>query len=210
MLTASPTPYAPLWRAYYWLIQGRLQTKSNNAPASSSQTAEYSPDESHIEKYFRTYYSPLCKTVHKMVRSSAIAEDIVQDVFLKIWRNRSQLDHQQSVKAYLYRAAINTALNYLEKTKYNSSLDDAHEYTPSANNTDDTIAYQETEQRIQNAIDTLPPKCKVVFTLSRFEEQSYAEIAQTLDISVKAVEKHMGKALKILREQLKDYIQHTV
>ena len=145
-----------------------------------------------------------------MVRSSAIAEDIVQDVFVKVWRNRAQLDQQQSIKSYLYRAAINTALNYLEKTKPNTSLDDTFEHAGSANDTDNMLAYQETEQRIQAAIDTLPPKCKVVFMLSRFEDQSYAEIAQALDISVKAVEKHMGKALKILREQLKDYIQHTV
>ena len=144
-----------------------------------------------------------------MVRSSAIAEDIVQDVYLKVWYNRAQQDEQKSVKAYLYRAAINTTLNYLEKTKTHATLDHEYENHPGINNIDESLAYQETEQRVQSAIAILPPKCKVVFTLSRFEEQSYAEIAQTLNISVKAVEKHMGKALKILREQLKDYFQST-
>lgn len=209
MLIASTTWHKALWRASYWLMQGKGEPEplASATPASSSDHSSLEP---RIETYFRTYYAPLCKTVHKMVRSSAIAEDIVQDVFLKVWRNRAQLDHQQSVKAYLYRAAINTALNYLEKSKPSASLDDTPEHTWSTNDTDEAIAYQETEQRIQAAIDTLPPKCKVVFMLSRFEEQSYAEIARTLDISVKAVEKHMGKALKTLREQLKDYIQHTV
>nr|WKN38525.1 RNA polymerase sigma-70 factor [Tunicatimonas sp. TK19036] len=210
MLTAGTTWQAPLWKAYYWLTQGKQDSKSASLPTVSSPPTSYSPDESLVERYFRDYYAPLCKTVHKMVRSSAIAEDIVQDVFVKVWRNRAQLDQQQSIKSYLYRAAINTALNYLEKTKPNTSLDDTFEHAWSANDTDNMLAYQETEQRIQAAIDTLPPKCKVVFMLSRFEDQSYAEIAQALDISVKAVEKHMGKALKILREQLKDYIQHTV
>ncbi len=144
-----------------------------------------------------------------MVRSSAVAEDIVQDVFLKVWNNRTQLDEQKSVKAYLYRAAINTTLNYLEKAKSQTALSDEYENQVGVNTVDESVAYQETEQRIQAAIDTLPPKCKVVFTLSRFEDQSYAEIAQTLSISVKSVEKHMGKALKILREQLKDYFQST-
>ncbi|MEM8967458.1 MAG: RNA polymerase sigma-70 factor [Bacteroidota bacterium] len=209
MLTAETTWHHLVWHVYRWFIHSKLTT-STTTPSTNAHIAFSSPSPgSSVEKYFRTYYAPLCQTVYKMVRSSAIAEDIVQDVFLKVWNNRAQLDEQKSVKAYLYRAAINTTLNYLEKTKTHATLDHEYENHPGINNIDESLAYQETEQRVQAAIAILPPKCKVVFTLSRFEEQSYAEIAQTLNISVKAVEKHMGKALKILREQLKDYFQST-
>ncbi|MEM6841791.1 MAG: RNA polymerase sigma-70 factor [Bacteroidota bacterium] len=208
MLTAETTCYHLVWRVYYWFTQSKLTVRS--APPTSLTSRSASPSsEPSVETYFRTYYAPLCQTVHKMVQSSAVAEDIVQDVFLKVWNNRTQLDEQKSVKAYLYRAAINTTLNYLEKTKAHTSLDSEYESQSGVNTTDESLAYQETEQRIQAAIASLPPKCKVVFTLSRFEDKSYAEIAQTLNVSVKAIEKHMGKALKILREQLKDYFQST-
>jgi len=205
MLITGTIPNHLLWHIYYWFIRSKLT--ANGSPASHPPPS--SSPESSVEKYFRTYYGPLCQTVNKMVRSSAVAEDIVQDVFLKVWNNRTQLDEQKSVKAYLYRAAINTTLNYLEKAKPQTTLSDEYENQVGVNTIDESVAYQETEHRIQAAIDTLPPKCKVVFTLSRFEEQSYAEIAQTLNISVKSVEKHMGKALKTLREQLKDYFQST-
>ncbi|WKN41491.1 RNA polymerase sigma-70 factor [Tunicatimonas pelagia] len=208
MLITGTVPNHLVWRVYYWFIRSKLTT--NLSSTSISQSVDSSSPESSVEKYFRVYYGPLCQTVYKMVRSSAVAEDIVQDVFLKVWNNRTQLDEQKSVKAYLYRAAINTTLNYLEKTKPQTTLGDEYENQVGINTIDESVAYQETEQRIRAAIDTLPPKCKVVFTLSRFEEQSYAEIAQTLSISVKSVEKHMGKALKILREQLKDYFQSTL
>ncbi|MEM9672172.1 MAG: RNA polymerase sigma-70 factor [Cyclobacteriaceae bacterium] len=209
MLTASPSWYNLLWRVYHWFTRSKLDPVAFT-PSSSSLSATSASPEPLIEKYFRAYYAPLCQTVYKMVHSTAIAEDIVQDVFLKVWRSRDHLDQQQSIKSYLYRAAINTSLNYLEKTKPSASLEDNVENSWGANSTDEAIAYQETEQRIQAAIETLPPKCKIVFNLSRFEDQSYAEIAYTLGISVKAVEKHMGKALKILREHLKDYFPSTV
>lgn len=209
MLTTSTTWPDSLWKVYYWLTQSSRRLKPPGA-ATSPSPDPYSSDESFIEQHFRAYYAPLCKTVYKMVRSSAIAEDIVQDVFVKVWHNRASLDREQSVKSYLYRAAINTALNYLEKTNPNTPLADIHENQWSSSETDAALSYQETEQLIQAAIERLPPKCRLVFSLSRFEEMSYAQIAHTLDISVKAVEKHMGKALKLLREQLKDYIHHTV
>ena len=149
---------------------------------------------------FRTYYASLCRLVYPIVRDRDAAEDIVQDVFMKIWRNQTALDENRSVKAYLSRAAINTALHFLEKNQRTARWDDSLADRYGANATEEGLAYQETEQKIAHALERLPPKCKVVFSLSRFEDMSYAEIAQHLAISVKAVEKHMGKALQIMRE----------
>ena len=156
--------------------------------------------QSFIEQLFRTHYASLCRTVYPIVRDRDIAEDIVQDVFMKIWRNQTSLKADQPVKAYLFRAAINTALNFLEKNQRTTPWDDTLADQHGVNNTEDDLAYQETAQKIDNALKQLPPKCKVVFSLSRFDDMSYAEIAQHLAISVKAVEKHMGKALRIMRQ----------
>ena len=169
-------------------------------PPSVSRPALPDRYEAFIEQLFRTHYSSLCRTVYPIVRDQDTAEDIVQDVFMKIWRNQTALDTDQPVKAYLFRAAINTALNFLEKNKKNAPWDDTLTDQYGVNSTEEDLAYQETEQKIAYALEQLPPKCKVVFSLSRFEEMSYAEIAGHLDISVKAVEKHMGKALRIMRQ----------
>ncbi|MFP4291352.1 MAG: RNA polymerase sigma factor [Cyclobacteriaceae bacterium] len=164
-------------------------------------------EEKFIENLFRTYYSPLCRTVFNIVHDSDAAEDIVQDVFVKVWRKREQMDAGGYIKAYLYRSSINTALNYLEKNRRNRSMDDSPDAhaSYSHNSTDDIISQQEVSKSIDQALQALPPKCRTVFSLSRFEEMSYAEIAAQLDISVKAVEKHMGKALRLMREHLKIY-----
>ena len=189
-------------RYWTWLLaapkdfpQKKLPTQS--APARASQPV--GGHEAFIEELFRTHYSALCRAVYRIIRDQDTAEDIVQDVFLKVWRNQT-LDADQPAKAYLFQAAINTALNFLEKSKRNVPWDDTFAEHSGENHTEETLDYQETSQRIHQALNRLPPKCKVVFSLSRFEDMSYAEIAQHLDISVKAVEKHMGKALKIMRQ----------
>ncbi|WPP53104.1 RNA polymerase sigma factor [Catalinimonas niigatensis] len=168
-------------------------------------------EEKFMEHLFRTYYAPLCKTVYNITHDADSAEDIVQDVFMKVWRRKDQIDLSQSIKSYLFRSSINTALNYLEKNRKNISME---EVTPdpvqySSNATEESLRYQEVSQRIDLAVQSLPPKCRTVFALSRFEELSYAEIAGQLSISVKAVEKHMGKALKLMREHLQSFINHS-
>ncbi len=171
-----------------------------------------SDEEKFIEFLFKLFYAPLCKAVYNIVFDRDAAEDIVQDVFVKVWHKRDRLDLSQSVKAYLYRSAFNTALNYLEKNKKKVMLDDVllSRTNQSSNLTEESLNYQEIEQKISEAIAQLPPRCRAVFTMSRFEEMSYQEIAQTLGISVKAVEKQISKALQQLRKRLRVYIKHLI
>ncbi len=178
--------------------------KRSRPPSANTNHPTNNDYEALIEELFRTHYAALCRAVYPIVRDQDTAEDIVQDVFLKIWRSKTALDTQQSVKAYLFRAAINTALNFLEKNHRTTPWDETLTEQYASNSTEEGIAYQETAQKVANALEKLPPKCRVVFSLSRFEEMSYAEIAQHLSISVKAVEKHMGKALKIMRAYVYD------
>lgn len=171
-----------------------------------------SDEKKFMEFLFKSFYIPLCKSVYRIVRDTDVAEDIVQEVFYKVWRNRDTLDLSKSVKSYLYRSAINTALNYLEKHKRVVELDGnemlSNKY--SANTTEEVLDGSELENKINCTINELPPRCKTVFMMSRFEEMSYQEIADSLDVTVKAVEKQMSKALQILRESLKMYVKYMI
>ncbi|MDF9794810.1 RNA polymerase sigma-70 factor (ECF subfamily) [Catalinimonas alkaloidigena] len=168
-------------------------------------------EEKFMEHIFRSFYAPLCKTVYNITHDTEATEDIVQDVFMKVWRRKDQLDLSQSVKSYLFRSSVNTALNYLEKNRRNTSMgeSDVNNLRYSNNNTEDELRYQEVSLHIDHAVQALPPRCRTVFALSRYEEMSYAEIADQLSISVKAVEKHMGKALKMMRMHLQNFINHS-
>ncbi len=135
------------------------------------------------------------------------AEDLVQQAFVKLWEKRDTIDINWSVKAYLYKMVHNTALNRIrhEQTKqkyqqYQSALplDNTQEMPQ------DTLP--ELRQRIQQALDKLPPQCRNVFELSRFEELKYREIAEHLQISIKTVESQMGKALRLMHVHLADYL----
>lgn len=161
-----------------------------------------------IELLFKHYYTSLCRTVNRIVRDTDAAEDIVQDVFMKVWNNRQTLEINFSIKSYLYRSAINSALNYLEKNKKQVHLEDANLLEPSGNNVEEMLNAAEVQQRVLEATEALPPACKTIFVLSRHENMSYKEIADTLNISPKTVENQMGKALKHFREYLNAYIKH--
>jgi len=161
-----------------------------------------------MEGVFRRYYTPLGRTVNRMVNDPQATDDILQDVFLKIWHNRQSLSFTYSIKSYLYRAAINAALNYLEKSKRTVGLEDGEFAEPTAEGAEDALHLREVESRVQAAIDTLPPACKTIFVLSRYEEMSYKEIAESMQISVKTVENQMGKALRQLKQHLSAYAKH--
>ena len=170
---------------------------------------ELSPDEK-VEQLFRTYYAPLCKSLFKVLRDATLAEDMVQEVFLKVWEKRETLQLNAAAQAYLYRSCYNTALNFLKQQKKSTALDSLETTLATPETAEKELAFLETEAEILKAIDALPPKTKLVFSLSRFEELSYKEIAGRLDISTKSVEKHMGIALHRLRENLKDYLVTTL
>lgn len=174
---------------------------------SVSLYQNFSPEEK-VELLFRKYYAPLCKSLYRTLRDASFAEDIVQEVFLKVWDMRDTLQMDEGIQSYLYRASYNTALNFLKQQKQKQAVDiDTLEVgLPGSETPEKHLSFLETEADILKAIDLLPPKTKLVFSMSRFEELSYKEIADHLDISIKSVEKHMGIALQRLRENLKEYL----
>lgn len=165
--------------------------------------------EEEFEKLYFENYAYLCKRIYRFVRDEEITKDIVQDVFLKYWQKIHELRINESPKAYLQRACINQALNYLKEQERRGERNQsyAHDIYSSADNSDrPDLVYlaNETSTKIDLAINQLPLACRNAFLLSRHELKSYKEIAKLLDISVNTVEKHIGKALKNLRIILKN------
>ncbi len=167
-------------------------------------------DTKFMESLFKTHYAALCRTAFRIVNDRDTAEDLVQEVFMKVWNNRRTLEINSSLKAYLHRSAINTALNYLEKNKrqVNMESEDLLNISPASHSLEEHLSFKEVETRVDEAINALPPACRTIFVLSRYEHLSYQEIANQLNLSVKTVENQMGKALKIMREYLNVYIKH--
>jgi RNA polymerase sigma-70 factor, ECF subfamily len=165
-------------------------------------------NESAFEMIFRTYYQPLCRYAYSFLQDKEEAEEVVQASFITVWEKRNNIAIETSLKSYLYRMVRNSCLNVIKHEKVKQQHV-AHELAVSE------VAYEsvahkiqaaELEIRITEAMKTLPEQCRLVFQLSRFEELKYQEIADQLQISVKTVENHMGKALKLMRVQLKDYL----
>jgi len=140
-----------------------------------------------------------------------MAEEIVQTVFLKLWEKKETIRINTSLKAYLFKTVYYDSLNHLkhEKVKMKHWEHTHYDLTQgSAQETGEPLIGQEKElqQRLDQALNQLPEKCRLVFQLSRFEELKYKEIADRLNISIKTVEAHMGKALKTLRVELAEFL----
>lgn len=164
--------------------------------------------ESAFEQLFRTYYERLCRYADTLLKDADEAEEMVQTVFLTIWEKRADLDITTSFKSYLYRAVHNHCLN---RIKHYGVRQNHREYSlyvqaDGYDSVTEAIQASELEERIERAVSKLPEQCQVVFRMSRFEEMKYQEIADQLGLSVKTIENQIGKALRIMRQELADYL----
>jgi len=169
-------------------------------------------DVAAFEELYRQYYIFLCLIAEHIVRDPSDAEEIVSDVFVKLWNIREKINITTSIKGYLVKAVHNTSLNYLERFrlihKLTDSLSDS-DYELLAWDSDYPLG-QLYEKEIMNILDqginTLPDACREIFILSRNEDMKYSDIANKLGISVNTVKTQMKIALAHLRENLKDYL----
>lgn len=163
-------------------------------------------DEKAFDALFRAWYTPLVRYAHSFADGDFdAAEDLVQESFAKLWTQRTTLDFQYSLKAYLYRMVHNQALNRLRAQRTHERFA-GHQLRQMVNEHEAPKDDPELQERIEIALNALPAQCRQVFGLSRFEELKYREIAEQLGISIKTVETHMGKALRILRLELAEYL----
>lgn len=155
-------------------------------------------------------YSRLCNIVFRIIGDRNLAEDIVQEVFVKLWNKRHDIRLQESnVVPYLKRMVVNKSLDYLKTVKRQPSNRQIDLILLIENYTADShINFQELKNIVNEAVDNLPPKCKTIFVLCRFEGMNYKAIATQLDISVKTVENQMNIALKKLHGALEPDLKH--
>ena len=165
-------------------------------------------DKAVLKELFETHYRQVCAAIHRLVGERGVTEDLAQQVFIRFWEKRETIEINTSAGAYLHRMAINEALGWL-RSKKNQSHEEITATTPFGQERDaeENFLHGELEDKIRQAVDTLPPRCRAVFQLSRFEEKSYQEIADDMGISKKTVEHQMGKALRVLRDLLRPYLQ---
>lgn len=159
-----------------------------------------------FDQLFLEYYSYLCNYAFQFLHEKEGAEEVVQDMFFHIWEKRESLEIKSSIKSYLFQSVKNRCLTLLNHVKVRETYKEHNQ---------ESIAYQEQQTSeldgelatlIDIAINELPEERQKVFRLSRYEGLKYKEIADHLSISVKTVEGQMSKALKFLRQELKDYL----
>lgn len=167
-------------------------------------------DKLTFELLYKKYYVYLCLIAEHITRSNSDAEEIVSDVFVKLWNNRQNININNSIKLYLVRAVQNTSINYLEKSKNGSTSNiDAipHELLAWENDYPLGNLYEkEMLVILEKGISSLPDNCREIFLLSRNSDLSYAEISAKLGISVNTVKTQMKIAIARLRDVLKDYL----
>jgi RNA polymerase sigma-70 factor (ECF subfamily) len=161
-------------------------------------------DKQAFRQVFDSCYESLCQYAFTILKDMDEAEDTVQAVFLKIWESRTQLEIRHNIRSYLFRTVYNKCINQLEHRTVRMKYEDYGRREHSAEVQHPEVFPDELEEHIKRAIGKLPPHCRNVFLLSRYEELRYAEIAERLNISVNTVENQVSKALKILRSELKN------
>jgi RNA polymerase sigma-70 factor, ECF subfamily len=166
-------------------------------------------DISTFEALFHQYYNGLCGYAEHLLGLKEVAEEVVQDVFYNIWKNRESLRIRQSLQSYLYRSAYNNSMMYLRKMRREYFMEDVNRPEPSLDAPDplEVIQLDEVSGLISETLESLPVRTREIFRMNRQEGLKYREIAQKLSISEKTVEANMGKALRALRNSMERYEQ---
>ncbi len=151
---------------------------------------------------FDKYYIQLCSFSNLIISNQQLAEEVVSDVFVKIWVKKENIDINTSVKSYLYKSTKNTTISYLRKKQIDEvSLDEIiNQQEGNTSNPELLIIQEERIDQLKNILSILPKKSKLVFQMHRFHQLRYSDIAEIMNVSVKSIEKHMSKSMKILRE----------
>lgn len=164
-------------------------------------------DHDAFDAIFRAHYPALVALAESLLRGRGLAEEVVQDVMLELWRRRESLVVEESLRAYLFRAARNRALNQLRHERVRVAAAPRLQVDVAAlAEAEPNLVQREIDTALADALVALPPRCREIFELSRVHGLRYAEIAHTLGLSIKTVEAQMGKALRILRARLAPWL----
>ncbi|MDR0698522.1 MAG: RNA polymerase sigma-70 factor [Tannerella sp.] len=163
-------------------------------------------DENAFRFLFLDFFSPLCVFAHRYIDDWETCEDVVQDAFFKIWKNRKTLKINTSGRNFMITIVRNGCIDYLRKKDMETAWRQETLFDKIAPGTEELYTATELETMLNTALSHLPENIRFVFEQSRFEGKTYAEIAVEQQMSVKTVEAYMTKALKQLRVELKDFL----
>jgi RNA polymerase sigma-70 factor (family 1) len=164
--------------------------------------------EQTIKKLFDDHFHHLVLSAFRYLNDYDQSEDLVQDVFVKVWQNFDHVRKIADLKGYLFKAVRNSCLNYLKHIKVREKfIDDSEKSDFSmALSPEELHTEEETKVRVSQAINKLPENWREAFVLSKYDNLKYHEIAKEMNISQKTVEKYISKALQFLRNELKDLV----
>ena len=160
-----------------------------------------------FESIFREHYNALANYAYSILKNKENAEDVVQDVFVKLWQNTPDVINTPQVKFYLITATKNNCISFLRKQSAKTFVQVEESYLPAQPDEPAHTQQRDIPAIINQALSHLPPQCLAIFKLSRFGKLTYQQIADELGLSVKTVENQMGKALRIMRDYAK---QHNI
>ncbi len=162
-----------------------------------------SGDRTAFEKIYQRYSPKIYLNILKMIKSVDDAQEILQDVFIKVWQKRELIDPEQSFKSYLFQISKFTVYNFIRKVHLDRKLKNylSRENTELYTHIEEAIAYRESDQFILDAINELPTQRKQVYKLCKIEGKSYAEVSQQLGISTSTINDHIVKATKFLKKK---------
>lgn len=164
-------------------------------------------EELALQKLFDLHFQSVVTAAYSVCQDRPQAQDLAQDVFIKFWERRNEIQINTAIRPYLKRMVINAAVAQLRKvSRRKEILALAPPIAMRHQDVEDLVLKKDLHEQASRAIDALPPKCRSVFKLSRYQNLSYKEISEALGITVKTVENHMGNALSKLRTSLKEYL----
>jgi RNA polymerase sigma-70 factor (ECF subfamily) len=189
------------------VIGEHLDLKPNNIDLVIRKISQ-NDDEKSFRDLFDIYHGKLIDMAKFYVNEDYAAKEIVSEVFIKIWKGRGGLENVNNIGAYLFIATKRQALNYIrnDKKRIQYSLEEREVNTyVEINSPEKLLISKEFEEVLNKAIQELPSKCRLVYSLVKDDGMKYLEVSEVLNISIKTVEMHVGKALKRIKEALHNY-----
>ena len=166
----------------------------------------FEDDHKVFKELFFEFYPSLCVFAERYISSPEICEDIVQEVFFNIWKNRKTLNIHSSFRNFLITSVRNRCLDYLRKESSHNTYIENYTSSFTSPSPIDVYTTKELQEMLQIALNKLPQNVQLAFDMSRTKEMTYKEIATEMGVSSKTVESYISQALKTLREELKDYL----
>lgn len=195
-----------------WAPIGMTQPQPDPLPTAGDDSDRRTNAAEAFDGLVQAHYERLCNFAFRLLNSREAAEDVVHDVLLQIWRQREQFEFRDPL-AYLYRSVRNRAAGHHRhqamRTRVLAALVDPDEPAPSSDSAAQLEA-SDLADAVARAVESLPERCRLIFTMSREQGLTYAEIAAGLDLSVKTVEAQMNRAFKLLRARVSGYLALAV